>query len=83
MESNFHSGFGSLLGAFATFSYLYLKRRWDTRPGSNGKLDTAKIDQLTGMKGELNEKEGVFTVRAPRNDLQVTAAGVKMNPRWA
>jgi hypothetical protein len=80
MESNFHSGFGSLLGAFATFFISILKRRWDTRPGSNGKLDTAKIDQLTGMKGELNEKEGVFTVRAPRNDLQVTAAGVKMNP---
>jgi hypothetical protein len=44
------------------------------------KLDTAKIEELTGLKGELNEKEGVFTVRAPRTDLQVTAAGVKMNP---
>ena len=32
------------------------------------------------MKGEMNEKEGVFTVRAPRTDLQVTTAGVKMNP---
>ena len=50
MESNFHSGFGSLLGAFATFFISILKRRWDTRPGSNGKLDTAKIDQLTGRK---------------------------------
>jgi len=45
-----------------------------------GKLDTAKIEQLTGIKGELNEKEGVYTVRAPRSDLQVTAAGVKLNP---
>ena len=44
------------------------------------KLDTAKIEQLTGVKGDLNEKEGVFTVRAPRTDLQVTTAGVKMNP---
>ena len=44
------------------------------------KLDTAKIEQLTGLKGELNDKEGVFTVRAPRTDLQVTTAGVKMNP---
>jgi Domain of Unknown Function (DUF1259) len=28
----------------------------------------------------MNEKEGVFTVRAPRTDLQVISAGVKMNP---
>src|SRR5256712_4880326 len=47
---------------------------------AEGKLDTAKIEQLTGAKGELNEKEGVYTVRAPRADLQVTTAGVKMNP---
>src|SRR5690242_19711448 len=47
---------------------------------ANGKLDSAKIEQLTGVKGELNDKEAVFTVRAPRTDLQVTTAGVKMNP---
>jgi hypothetical protein len=47
---------------------------------AQSKLDTAKIEQLTGIKGEMNEKEGVFTVRAPRTDLQVTTAGVKMNP---
>jgi hypothetical protein len=47
---------------------------------AQGKLDTTKIEQLTGVKGDLNEKEGVFTVRAPRTDLQVTTAGVKMNP---
>src|SRR5215472_4964039 len=48
--------------------------------GAEAKLDTAKIEQLTGIKGEFNEKEGVFIVRVPRTDLQVTAAGVKMNP---
>lgn len=47
---------------------------------AQAKLDTAKIEQLTGIKGELNEKEGVFKVSAPRTDLQVTTAGVKMNP---
>lgn len=47
---------------------------------AQGRLDTTKIEQLTGIKGEMNEKEGVFTVRAPRTDLQVTTAGVKMNP---
>lgn len=46
---------------------------------AEAKLDTGKIEQLTGVKGELSEKEGVFTVRAPRSDLQVTTAGVKMN----
>ena len=44
------------------------------------KLDTQKIEQLTGLKGKYNEQEGVFTVTLPRNDLKVTVAGVKMNP---
>jgi len=43
-------------------------------------LDTAKIEQLMGVKGELNDKEGVFTVRVPRIDLAVTAAGVTLTP---
>ncbi len=47
---------------------------------ASGGLDTARIEQLTGIKGEFNEKEGVYTVRSPRTDLQVTAAGVKLNP---
>lgn len=44
------------------------------------KLDTAKIEQLTGAKGELNEKEGVFKVSVPRNDLNVDVGGVKLTP---
>jgi len=44
------------------------------------KLDTAKIEQLTGVKGELNTQEGVFKVSVPRTDLAVTTAGVKMTP---
>ena len=43
-------------------------------------LDTAKIESLTGVKGTLNEREGVFKVSAPRQDLAVTVAGVKMTP---
>src|SRR5205814_6281537 len=46
-----------------------------------GKLDTAKIEQLTGLKGKLNEKENVFKVSYPRNDLNVMIAGVKATPR--
>jgi len=44
------------------------------------RLDTARIEQLTGAKGQMNEKEGVFKVSVPRDDLRVTAAGVKMTP---
>src|SRR6266576_4803916 len=44
------------------------------------KLDTAKIEQLTGAKGKMDEKEGVFKVSVPRADLKVTTAGVKMTP---
>ena len=34
-------------------------------------FDTAKIEELTGAKGALNEKEGVFKVSVPRSDLSV------------
>src|SRR3954468_16143362 len=44
------------------------------------KLDTAKIEQLTGLKGKLDEKEGVFKVSYPRGDIGSTAAGVKLTP---
>jgi hypothetical protein len=43
-------------------------------------LDTARIEQLTGAKGKLDEKEGVFKVSVPRADLPVVANGVRMTP---
>jgi hypothetical protein len=43
-------------------------------------LDTAAIEQLTGAKGVLDAKEGVFKVSLPRKDIAATAAGVKMTP---
>ena len=43
-------------------------------------FDTAKIESLTGAKGALNEKEGVFKVSVPRSDLSVVAGGVKLTP---
>jgi hypothetical protein len=45
-----------------------------------GSLDTAKVEQLTGAKGTLDDKAGVFKVSVPRSDLSVTVAGVKMSP---
>ena len=47
--------------------------------GSTG-LDTAKIDQITGLKGKLNEKEGVYKVTFPRSDVKVVVDGWTMPP---
>ncbi len=44
------------------------------------KLDTARIEQLTGVKGKLDEKEGVFKVSLPRGDIAAVAGGVKLVP---
>jgi hypothetical protein len=43
-------------------------------------FDTHEIERLTGAKGALNEREGVFKVSVPRSDLAVTAGGVKLTP---
>ena len=82
MEKNFSTKIVrfSAIGGFAALAYVALAGAVTPSIAAQAKLDTAKIEQLTGVKGELNEKEGVFTVRAPRTDLQVTTAGVKMNP---
>jgi hypothetical protein len=34
-------------------------------------MDTAKIEQLTGLKGKLSEEENVFKVSKPRTDVRV------------
>jgi hypothetical protein len=49
-------------------------------PSAKPSFDTAKIEELTGAKGALNEKEDVFKVSVPRSDLSVTAGGVKLTP---
>jgi hypothetical protein len=43
-------------------------------------LDTARIEELTGAKGALDPKEGVFKVSVPRSDLIVNAGGVHITP---
>src|SRR5215510_13232640 len=43
-------------------------------------LDTVKIDQLAGLKGKMNEKEGVYKVTFPRNDVKVVVDGWTMPP---
>jgi len=43
-------------------------------------LDTAKIDQITELKGKMNDKEGVYKVTFPRNDVKVAVDGWTMPP---
>lgn len=43
-------------------------------------LDVQRIEQLTGAKGKLDEKEGVFKVSLPRTDIQAVVAGVTLTP---
>lgn len=43
-------------------------------------LDTARIEQLVGAKGQHDAKEDVFKISVPRGDLQVTVGGVKLAP---
>ena len=43
-------------------------------------LDGAKIETATGLKGTLNEAEGVFKVTAPRTDVKVSVDSWQMPP---
>src|SRR5213080_3292551 len=43
-------------------------------------LDTAKIDQLTGLKGKFNEKERVYKITFPRDDVKVVVDDWTMPP---
>src|SRR5215831_4027862 len=49
-------------------------------PSQDKKLDTGKIDEITGLKGKLNEQEGVYKVSLPRTDLKVAVDGWQMPP---
>ncbi len=43
-------------------------------------LDTAKIEEVTKLKGSLNAEEGVFKVTQPRSDVKVSVDGWEMPP---
>ena len=34
-------------------------------------LNTARIDEVTGLKGKMNEKEGVYKITFPRDDVKI------------
>nr|WP_175240277.1 MULTISPECIES: DUF1259 domain-containing protein [Burkholderia cepacia complex] len=43
-------------------------------------LDTAQIEQITGLKGTYSAKENVFKVSKPRNDVKVQVDELAMPP---
>jgi hypothetical protein len=43
-------------------------------------LDKARIDQITGLKGKMNEKERAYKVTFPRDDVKVVVDGWTMPP---
>src|SRR5258708_16155423 len=48
--------------------------------GQDKKLNTSTIDQLTGLKGKLNEQEHVYKVSSPRTDIKVSVDKWEMPP---
>ena len=61
-------------------TWLALAGAQPAAQGTAPALDTASIERLTGAKGALDAKEGVFKVSVPRTDLAVTSAGVHITP---
>jgi len=51
-----------------------------TSSGFAAGLDTAKIDQITGLRGKMNEKERAYKVTFPRDDVKVVVDGWMMPP---
>src|SRR5256886_14392923 len=43
-------------------------------------LDTRRIDELTGLKGKMNDKEGVYKITLPRSDVKIAVDGWTMPP---
>jgi hypothetical protein len=43
-------------------------------------FNTARIDEITGLKGKFSEKEGVYKVTFPRDDVKVSVDGWTMPP---
>ena len=60
--------------AFAFFSIAL------AASGQDKKLNTVGIDEITGLKGKLNEQENVYKVSAPRTDLKISVDKWEMPP---
>src|SRR5438067_5228634 len=60
--------------AFAVLSIAF------AASGQEKKLNTASIDELTGLKGKLNEQENVYKVSSPRTDIKISVDKWAMPP---
>jgi hypothetical protein len=63
---------------FATVAFLAANAGIALAQGQN--LDTARIEEITGLKGTLIEQEGVFKVMSPRTDTKISVDGWTMPP---
>jgi len=61
------------------FWHSFSLRHIDLCIGSS-RSHTARIDELTALKGKMNEKEGVYKVTFPRDDVKVVVDGWMMPP---
>ena len=52
---------------------------WAGSVGAQG-IDTAMIEQVTGLKGAMNKAGDVFKVSAPRTDVKITVDGLPLPP---
>src|SRR4051794_25296250 len=71
---------GTLVAFLVSTAALLLSPAALASPKAAAPLDQARIEQLTGAKGKLDEKSVVFKVSVPRSDLKVTSAGVHITP---
>src|SRR6266850_827881 len=62
------------------FTLLFAASIIASKAAESKKLDTAQIDELTGLKGKLNEQEGVYKVSSPRTDLKISVDKWEMPP---
>src|SRR6266568_1879175 len=60
--------------AFAFFSIAL------AASGQDKKLNTVGIDEITGLKGKLNEQENVYKVSSPRTDIKISVDKWAMPP---
>ena len=66
--------------SLSSFSVLFTAFTLASNAAQSRKLDTAQIDELTGLKGKFNEQEGVYKVSSPRTDLKISVDKWEMPP---
>src|SRR6266581_1416989 len=66
--------------SLSSFSVLFTAFTLASNAAQSRKLDTAQIDELTGLKGKFNEQEGVYKVSWPRTDIKISVDKWEMPP---